>query len=196
MTLDEYLYEMNHREEVMKEQPSLTDVEDPLYCRKFAHNMPPLMAYRCRPVGWDRVNKAGDDNTRKVYFGWNNITQYERDGIANVTAWLLKEKKVVVPEGFGDRNMLKFCQANFFAIDKAGEKLANHFNWLDTLPKEPRLTKNTIKLLQSGCFYIFGRDKFYRPCLVMDAAVMAQLVKSDPDCVTSENFTALFVFLY
>lgn len=148
-------------------------MDDPLYCRKFAHNMPPLAAYRCRPINWDRVNVQGDDNRRAVFYGWNNVTQYERDGINRAIEWLRKEKQVEVPEGFGERNLLKFVQANFFNIDKAGEKLFNHFNWLQTLPKEPRLSKQTIKLLQSGCFYIFGRDKYYRPCLVMDAAVMA-----------------------
>jgi hypothetical protein len=52
----------------------MTDVDDPLYCRKYAHNIPPLDSLRCRPLGWDHVNVKGNDNNRKVYFGWNNIT--------------------------------------------------------------------------------------------------------------------------
>lgn len=40
--------------------------------------MPPLMAYRCKPVGVEKINIAGDDNARKVYYGWNNVTDYER----------------------------------------------------------------------------------------------------------------------
>lgn len=54
MSLDEYLYEMNNRDEVLKQQPNLQDISDPLYCRKFAHNMPPLIAYRCKPVGLEK----------------------------------------------------------------------------------------------------------------------------------------------
>jgi hypothetical protein len=91
-----------------------------------------------------------------------------------------------VPETFSDRNVLKFVQANFFQIDKAGDKLALHFVWLQGLPREPKLNKYTIKLLQSGTFYIFGRDKFYRPCLVMDCRKLAELAKTDPECVTEE----------
>jgi len=196
MTLDEYLHEMNNRDQILQLKPSKTDVNDPLYCRKYAHTMIPLISYRMRPVGWDRVNVDGDSNKRAVYFGWNNITDFERKGIADVKEWLKKTKKIDVPEGYIDRNVLKFVQANFFQIDKAGEKLALHFQWLESLPSEPRLDKHTIKLLQSGCFYIFGRDKFYRPCVVMDAAIMAQLVKSDPDCVTEQSFTQLWVFLF
>jgi hypothetical protein len=47
-----------------------------------------------------------------------------------------------------------------------------------------------------GAFYIFGRDKYYRPCIVLDAAVMAQIVAKDPDCISTQNFTNLFIFLY
>lgn len=105
---------MNHYAETLQLKPSPTDVNDPLYCRKFAHNMVPLIAYRCRPAGWERVNQQGDDNRRQVYFGWNNITEYELEGIDKVVKWLKENKQVEVPEGFGSRNLLKFCQANFF----------------------------------------------------------------------------------
>lgn len=107
-TLDEYLFEMNNREQVLMQQPDRSDVDDPLYCRKFAHNMPPLAAYRCRPVNWDRVNVQGDDNRRAVFYGWNNVTQHEREGMNRAIEWLRKEKQVEVPEGFGERNLLKF----------------------------------------------------------------------------------------
>jgi hypothetical protein len=196
MTLDEYLYELQNRDEVLRQQPDLQNIDDPLYMRKFAHCMPPLLAYRCKPLGHDKVNVQGDDNRRMVYYGWNNLTEYEKNGIERVVDWLQKEKQQAVPEGFGERNLLKFVQANFFAIDKAGERLFNHFKWLDSIPREPRLTKNTIKLLQSGCFYILGRDKYFRPCLVLDCAVMAKLNKSDPSLLATENFNAEFVFLF
>jgi hypothetical protein len=131
-----------------------------------------------------------------VFFGWNNITEHELQAIENIKKWLKQNKNINIPGGFDDRNLLKFIQANFFDLNKAGEKLFNHFNWLASLPPEPKLTDHTLKLLQSGCFYIFGRDRFFRPCLVMDAEVMARLTKDDPVCVESANFTALFVFLY
>ncbi len=183
LTLDEYLYELNNPD---NKQPSKTNVDDPLYSRKYAHTMVPLICYRLRPTGWEKVNVEQDNNRRAVFFGWNNITEYERKGIADVKQYLRNVKKLEVPETFSDRNVLKFVQANFFQIDKAGDKLALHFVWLQGLPREPKLNKYTIKLLQSGTFYIFGRDKFYRPCLVMDCRKLAELAKTDPECVTEE----------
>jgi hypothetical protein len=54
--------------------------------------MVPLICYRMRPEGWDRVNVPGDDNRRAVYFGWNNITDHERKGIQDAKDWLMKNK--------------------------------------------------------------------------------------------------------
>lgn len=80
-TLDEYLYEMNNREQTLKVQPNPNDFNDQLYCRKYAHNLPPLISMKSKPFGWDRVNVKGDDNRRCVFFGWDNITQHELEGI-------------------------------------------------------------------------------------------------------------------
>ena len=97
--------------------------------------------------------------------------------------------------GFNDREILKFVQANFFKLDKVGEKIFNHWNWLDTLETVPRLNPQSLRMLQSGAFYIYGRDKFYRPCVIIDAAVLNKL-NSEPGIVTAENFNALWIFLY
>lgn len=81
-------------------------------------------------------------------------------------------------------------------IDKTGEKLANHFEWLATLTAEPTLNAKSFRLLQTGAFYIFGRDKFFRPTFIMDATVIARLSKEQPDIVDETTFTDLFVFLF
>ena len=58
------------------------------------------------------------------------------------------------------------------------------------------LTPVVLRLLHSGCFYLGGRDKYYRPTIVQDAGKIATCVKSDPDIVTSEAFIQLFAFYY
>ena len=125
----------------------MTDPSDPLYKRKYAHTMPPLHAYRLRPAGWEKVNVEKDDNARKVFFGWNNVTEYEKEGIRQVKEWLRTKKDTEAPANFSYRKLLKFCQANFYNIEVAGLKLFNHFKWLDSLPFEPRLSRDTLKLL-------------------------------------------------
>ena len=77
-TLKEY------EEELKKpiDQPSISNPEDPLYYRKCAHNVPPPDAHYILLDKKDQVaNNDKSKNDRRVYYGWNNITQYEKMGM-------------------------------------------------------------------------------------------------------------------
>ena len=101
-----------------------------------------------------------------------------------------------MPPQFLERDWLKWIQASFYDVEKAAAKLVKHIDWLNAIPPEPHLRNHTLRLLQSGGFYLFGRDKFYRPAFVMDAQVLARVAKSDPECITAEVFGEMFSFLY
>ena len=64
-------------------------------------------------------------------------------------------------------------------MEKLIPKLKTHFEWLGKQSIAPILTPNTLKILCNGGFYIGGRDKFYRPTVIMDGGVMAQMAKDD-----------------
>jgi hypothetical protein len=69
-----------------------------------------------------------------------------------------------------------------------------HWEWLSQLSPEPMLTPLALKMLQSGCMYIFGRDKFLRPTFIMDGGVMQRLYREDPNTISVETFTVLLTF--
>ena len=196
-TLEEFNQEIQEYREGKLGEPDPEDFEDPLYYRKYAHTLPPLESYFIVPDDTEKQNKTmKTNNDRKVYYGWNNLTKFEEQGIENLKKNLAEKKGVQLPPGYDDRDLLKFCQANFFDIEKASTKIIEHFKWLSSLPPEPRLTPMTIRLLQSGCFYIHGRDKNYRPAFIMDANLMAKLNKEQPEILTVDVFQDLFCFLY
>ena len=87
-------------------------------------------------------------------------------------------------------------QSNFYDVPKAGERVVKHLKWLTTIPRSPRLTDNALRLLQSGAFYLHGRDKYYRPCFIMDGGLMAEFAKTSPELVTPEIFQDLFLYMY
>ena len=70
-----------------------------------------------------------------------------------------------------------------------------HWEWLLTLPPEPLLTPLALKCLQSGCFYIHGRDKYFRPTFIIDGAILTRLQKEDPNTVSVETFNVILTFL-
>ena len=108
--------------------------------------MPPLEAYFLLPDDYEKTNSEEDTQARIVFWGWNNINEFERNGIQELIQYL-KSKNVQIPPDFYERDLLKFCEAEYFKVKKVGEKIINHFEWLESLPPEPVLVPKTIKLL-------------------------------------------------
>lgn len=131
-------------------------------------------------------------NDRRVFFGWNNITSFEVQGMNALKAYLQDKGVEQMPAGFHERDWAKWIQASHYKVKEAGEKLFKHLTWLQSIGPEPRLTNRTVRLLQSGCFYLHGRDKYYRPCFVMDGRIMAQMAKEEPEMITAEVFNDFF----
>lgn len=76
--------------------------------------MPPLDAYKVRPPFYDRVSTSTNQEARYQFFGWDNLTTFEVEAIANTKVYLETVLKVPIPESLLDREILKFLQANYF----------------------------------------------------------------------------------
>ena len=63
-------------------QPDPENCEDPRYYRKYAHNLPPLECYFHIPNDQEMQCKdMKTNNDRKIFYGWNNLTKFEEDGV-------------------------------------------------------------------------------------------------------------------
>ena len=172
-------------------------MNDPRYYKKHAVNIAPPETYYFLDELKDRVaNDKASCNFRSVHSGWNNVTQYEQKGMNELKELVLSKGITTMPPGFEEHDWLKWVQATHYDIEKACDRLLKHVDWLRTVPPEPRLTPLTIRLLQSGCVYLHGRDKCYRPCFVMDGRIMADLAKNQPEMISCEVFNDVFIFLY
>ena len=192
-TYDEYL------EELKKpiEYPDPQDHNDPLYSKKYAHTIAPPESYLFIPDRKDGViTSQKTTKQRKIYFGWNNMTEFEKQGVADLKRYLYAKGVRQMPHMFAERDWLKWIAAEDWKVKDAGDKLIEHMNWLRDIPPEPRLNQRSLHLLQSGCFYLHGRDKWYRPCYVMDGARMAAMAKREPDVITAEAFDEMFKFIF
>ena len=58
-----------------------------------------------------------------------------------------------------------------------------------------KLDEQALKLIQGGCMYIFGRDKYFRPAFVFDGFRFVEYIEKYPGLVTPENIVRAFVFL-
>jgi hypothetical protein len=50
--------------------------------------------------------------------------------------------------------------------------------------------------VQSGCVYIFGRDKYFRPTIVLDFDSVNKMMLTNPDLVRLEHVQNTLVFLW
>jgi hypothetical protein len=142
-----------------------------------------------RPPNYEKFSTEKDTDHRKVYYGWNNLSEFENNQIETIKDHMKEVMKLEPPPRFDDREWLKFLQACKHDIKATGNKLAVHWTWLNSLSPEPMLTPLALKCLQAGAMYIFGRDKFFRPTFVMDGAVLGRLQREDANTVTVETFT-------
>lgn len=176
--------------------PNNTDYTDPKYTKKYAHTMPPLEAYYQVLPATKKVNPDEKNNNQRVYFfAWDNLTQYELEQIRLIKEKIKKEHNTDVPEGFSDREVLKFLQGNSFDMNIASTKLVNNFKWL-TEVTALEMTPQLLETLQSGVMYLHGRDMNYRPIIVMDLSRVIQLQTENPQLVEIDNMTKAFVFLW
>lgn len=43
-----------------------------------------------------------------MFYGWNNMTPHEVNGVAQLRQWLQKNKNFKVPEDYDEKDLLKF----------------------------------------------------------------------------------------
>ena len=190
-TLQEYQEALVHG----YKKPDPNDYTDKGYYIKYAHTLPPLQAYMIRPPNYEKFSTEKDTDHRKVYYGWNNLSEFESNQIETIKDHMKEVMKLEPPPRFDDREWLKFLQACKHDIKATGNKLAVHWAWVASLSPEPMLTPLSLKCLQAGCIYIFGRDKFLRPTWVLDGGALSRCAAEDSNVVTIENITEILTFL-
>jgi hypothetical protein len=78
---------------------------------KFAHCLPPLQAYKFVPPLKDNGgNTQENQDNRKVYYGWDNVTNFEKTKLAELRD-TLSQMNVVLPEYLDERELIKFLQS-------------------------------------------------------------------------------------
>lgn len=120
-TLDEYNEELAKFKKEGPQRPPKDDPEHPLYWTKHVQCLPPLEAYK---LVQKEVALGGCQPTeilrRRQWYGWNNFSEFEKEKIAEMRAYLLDTLKFDVPDYMNDREILKFIESFEFNLPKAG----------------------------------------------------------------------------
>ena len=110
-TKTEYLQEIEDYYNGKIPPVSTTDHTDPMWTKKFAHTLPPLEAYKLVPPRTELVCKSQAEEIRLHFYGWDNLTEFEKRMIDEVKKHITEVLKIEIPANFDDRDILKFVQA-------------------------------------------------------------------------------------
>lgn len=90
-----------------------------------------------------------------------------------------------------ERDILKFLQGRAWKINEAATSLISNLEFLRQA-SGLEVTPQIMKVLHSGCMYLFGRDREYRITIVVDLTKMVQILAVDPEMVSTENMSIAF----
>ncbi|EAR86555.2 CRAL TRIO domain protein (macronuclear) [Tetrahymena thermophila SB210] len=106
--------------------------------------------------------KAG----RKIYHN-TQFSAFEQQGIAQFKQVLEKDQEIKLPSDWTDVDNLKMCYSARFDMQKCIKQTKEHIAWRNDVDMHT-IDEESKKLLESGFVYLLGRDKQYRPVVVLD----------------------------
>jgi hypothetical protein len=139
---------------------------------------------------------------RIIYSGWDNYSKAEQDIIQSVKD-LLREKHDIdlsKLKEFGPRNpngichientkivsgrdelltdevILRYCIARKLNVNNILPDLLVHLEWRQTNIPRPILQDSSIPIIESGIFYLHGRQMDYTPIVVLNLGRLNELL--------------------
>ena len=139
--------------------------------------LPPLEAYRYFPPRDEIFVTIGKSTQRVIFLGG---VEYDDAEIKAITKFkiFMAEKKLTLEQEVPDSDILRFLQAGGFDNKASYEWLKNYVEWrISNIP--PVLNDLCEELIRAGFLYIHGRDKKWRPLIVLNPTALLQFKHHD-----------------
>lgn len=148
---------------------------------------PPDMQYYTPPQDLLLIKKGKKKFERMIYPENGPFTDQEENAYEELLDYFYEEGEEV-PEAITKRRALRFLNGHGFNIKKSFQNIIEHMQWRQEL-KPIILTQGDRDLLDKGFIYVHGRDRDYRPFLVVNAKIIAGK-DVDPDDVFHTSWFA------
>ena len=105
--------------------------------------------------------------SQRIIFGFVPLTEKETKAMEDFRKYAI-DNHLTYPQWTDDdhRILLRFLQGNNYIIKKTAESLSSHAKWRETeLKIDEALAKS---LLPYGLIYFFGRDRMFRPVMILN----------------------------
>ena len=96
-----------------------------------------------------------------------------------IILYLFIKKRKIINKHFKRDDKLRLLQGNYYNIEKA----INNMMEIITYREEHMpitLNENALKILHKGILYIHGRDRCFRPIMILRASVLSETLLNEP----------------
>jgi len=132
----------------------------------FDHLRPPKGAFSLVHDENYILEIRGKEYIRRIF---HNVqyTQHEKDKLADFEEAIEKDR-IVLPNDWKIEDTMKYAYSGKFDIKKSLTNLKAHLAWRAQINKSGP-TDRSLRLLRNGVVYISGRDKDFRPIIIVNA---------------------------
>ncbi|EGR30861.1 hypothetical protein IMG5_122180 [Ichthyophthirius multifiliis] len=116
----------------------------------------------------DKDQKIGNEKNaiRYIFEGHINLDYFEIEQLSILNNEINKQN-ICLMDWWTESRKLRFLYANQFNIKNTISYMQLHQQWrIQNIP--PQLNDDTYQILQSGLFYVHGRDMKFRPIIVLN----------------------------
>ena len=153
----------------------------------------PYYAKIYRPKDNELINELLGQPTRRIFeIPLEKYTEKEKEKLIEFYEYCIKQKYFLPKENksgkFSYANIVRQLQGSDFDIEKAFNDIVKEIEFKnEKLPIE--ICDDFIKIINSGFLYVHGRDKYYRPLIVLNPGVFTSI-----DC-SLETWDKFGIFL-
>ena len=109
-----------------------------------------------------------DSDPQKNYryiFNGQPKTDYEQRKLNEFQQYELTKGKLNYPNEWLESETMRLLQAAEFDIEKTYKLIVDGINFINSIPKS--INNNIVSLLNSGIIYLYGRDHYFRPIIIV-----------------------------
>ena len=176
-------------------------LKDPILLELFKRSLPPKEAYYYFPKGEEVIihnKKKPEKSLRRIY---NNVqyTQKEIEWISQLKEIIYANPENKIPDYWNDAYNLAYIYSTECKIDKAYKRMIDYFKWYNEhFPMNIQPEDKSLKLLNTGFTYVYGRDHQFRPIIICQPYILQKYEKeySDLDVVNASIFICQYMSNY
>ena len=156
-------------------------LNDPKLLKRHLQALPTEEMYRYFPPKEEviTIDKSEPKNNYRYIFNGQQKTQFEQQKFYQLKEYESRTGNIDYPPSWLESDTMRLLQASEFDIKKTYTTIKENIEWLNTIPKD--INDKIIHLLNSGFLYVHGRDRHFRPIII----VSVKMVK----VIISQNYT-------